>query len=461
MIAKKIFFILLIAVCVLQAESLYVNPQTGSDSNNGLSPQTPVLTIAKGISLATAGDTVYLGGAVFKGRREQVFVSKSGEPDKPIVIDGQGAVIDGCEPIDPNDWVMVEPGLYKNEAIFKKNLQSSEDWVTRFSFVMDGKLNRMGHSLKSPSDPYLKPAQLQEGQWTYDISDHSYYVKIDPSKTLADYRIESPVVVSGVQVSGDVHHIVFKNITVKHVINDGFALTIGGSLDNKVSDISFENITAIECCDDGFSGHGDCDVRVDGFVIDGCGTGICGQGSSVNNRVVTRNIHAADIYMGSGRHVFTNSYFDSTGRLGSVIAMVWANQYGYDSCSVELKNVVVKGNQIGANSVKAEGKGVTVVCEKSTLYGVSIIAKSEAAIKLYDSVVAGSSFTIDLQPQTIWQADRNHYDIANINFNKIPYRAKEFDAYRQVSRQDANSKWRQIEVDRIANVNSPIIPVDN
>lgn len=454
MMFKRLLILLLLASLKLPAADYYVNPNTGSDESSGLSAVAsqsagPVKTIAKAVSLAQGGDTVYLGGFVFKGSREQLFVGKSGLPGKPIIIDGQNAVIDGCEPIDQSQWTLVRPGLYRNETIFKDILRGYEDWAKRFAFVVNGKLSRMGNSLKAPSDPYLKVEDLQPGQWTWSGDEHAFYFKTDPAKKLSDYNIEAPAVVSGVQVSGDVHYVVFRNITVKHVINDGFALTIGGSLDNKVSEIVFENITAIECCDDAMSGHGDCDVRVDGFIIDGCGTGICGQGNSINNRVYTKNVQAADIYMGSGTHIFTNSFFNSSGRLGSVIAMVWPNQYGYDKCTVELDNIFIKGTPIGVNTVKAEGAGAEIICRKSTLYGVSVAVKNAGSFTLLGSLAAGASQSITIDPASVWKADRNRYDIANITINNASYRAKEFSLYQQKTGQDAGSIWRQIVPDEL------------
>ena len=80
-----------------------------------------------------------------------------------------------------------------------------------------------------------------------------------------------PVVISGVQITGAVSHVVFKNITVIHVINDGFAQRREMRKGSKVYGIVYENIAAIRCCDDGYSSHGGSsgEPMVNGFRAEG------------------------------------------------------------------------------------------------------------------------------------------------------------------------------------------------
>ena len=39
--------------------------------------------------------------------------------------------------------------------------------VGRVSFIFDGKLNRMNHSIKAHGVPWKKTSDLQPGEWTY------------------------------------------------------------------------------------------------------------------------------------------------------------------------------------------------------------------------------------------------------------------------------------------------------
>ncbi|MBN2456322.1 MAG: hypothetical protein JXB29_07300 [Sedimentisphaerales bacterium] len=460
-----IFLCLFALTGLVYARDIYVNPNTGNDSADGLAPTAtglsgPVKTINQAVQLARPGDTIYLGGATFKGNGEHIgfYGTKSGEPGKPIIVDGQGAVIDGSVPLKLADWQQVSAGLYRNTTIFPEVLHSHEDWMLRFCFIFNGKLNRMGHSLKAPSIPYKKPEELQPGEWTYQKDEQAFYIKIDPTGKLGDYNIEFPIVVTGVQVHGTISHLVFKNITVTHVINDAFALTIGDKLGSVVRDILYKDCKAINVCDDGLSAHGDCDITVDGFLADDCSTGLASQGSSVNNRVVTRNIHGVDVFFGCGKHVITNSYFDCTGRQAPIRLEVWDNPYGTNYCHLILENVVVKGNNIGSNVIQLNGRSTLLECRQVTISGLSVSKKSGAFLRLSNSIVGGgSAFGIDVDSASNWQADKNIYDIGHIGIDQISYIEKDFDTYKKAIGKglvpkwgkDLESKWMKVNIDQL------------
>lgn len=76
-----------------QARILHVAPN-GDDANPGTS-EAPVSTIQHAADIARAGDTVLVGGGVYRG---QVFLRFSGEPDNPIIFKnaaGARPVVDG------------------------------------------------------------------------------------------------------------------------------------------------------------------------------------------------------------------------------------------------------------------------------------------------------------------------------------------------------------------------------
>jgi hypothetical protein len=124
---------------------LHVNPTTGNDANDGRSA--PVKTIARAIKLAQPGDTIHLAPARYK--ESAVFANKLGEPDRPITLDGHGAVLDGAEPLNAADWRMTAPGLYRNDHLLPMNPAILMRWF----FVFDGKMNHMSRTSKGPSAP--------------------------------------------------------------------------------------------------------------------------------------------------------------------------------------------------------------------------------------------------------------------------------------------------------------------
>jgi hypothetical protein len=457
-----LFCCLLVQSCFVQARNIYVNPVTGSDSADGSlntsSPASGALrSIAKAVSLVKAGDTIYLGGFHYKGRGEYIgfYGNISGQSGKPIVVDGQNAIIDGSIPLDPNQWSEVSPGLYKNTSIFEKttNLYNSEDWVGQFCFIYNGVCNRMGISGKWAYASYKNPADLKPGEWTCQRKERAFYIKTAPDKSLADYHIEVPVVNSGVQIDGTIHHIVFRNIIVTHVINDGFALTNGREPNSTVRDICYENIKAVNICDDGFSAHGDCDVKVDGFLAEDCATGIASYGSSYNTRVITRNIQGADIYFGAGRHVVTNSYLDCQGGLGCVLVMVWPNLVGFNSCSLTLDNVFIKGNKSGSNMIKVDGRNAGLDCNNLCVCDLSFSTVNGGRLTLNNSIVAGPRHSISIQQNAIWQAENNVYDINSIGVGRMMYSLKDFALYQKATGVDKLSRVLKVDFEKFAGGN--------
>ena len=66
-----------------KAEHIYYVRKTGSDSNNGLSPDSAFLTIQKAASSTEAGDMVFVGAGTYD---EEVNIPNSGTSDKKIIF---------------------------------------------------------------------------------------------------------------------------------------------------------------------------------------------------------------------------------------------------------------------------------------------------------------------------------------------------------------------------------------
>lgn len=79
----------------LNTSLTYYVSTSGSDSNNGLSEAKPFKTISKAVSIARAGDTVYVRGGIYN---EKITMPYSGTADKPITLQNypnELPVIDG------------------------------------------------------------------------------------------------------------------------------------------------------------------------------------------------------------------------------------------------------------------------------------------------------------------------------------------------------------------------------
>lgn len=267
-------------------------------------------TIHHAIKMAVAGDTIHLEPKVY--RDYAGFYLKTGEPGKPITLDGHGATLEGSDPIDPAKWREVSPGLFANDDLLPG---LSDAAIGRWFFLFDGKMQLMGRTSKGRSAPLKKPEELQAGEWTF-VKDASrekppskaiygtFYLKLAAGQTLADAKIFAPMRSAGVQFGGDNAHLVIKNLTATHPYNDGF------NIHGDCRDVVFENIRAIECGDDGISAHESAQYRVDGFISIGNSTGICDTGTAQTsyNRVFIADCIGFDLYfLDDGRYKITNA----------------------------------------------------------------------------------------------------------------------------------------------------------
>lgn len=409
---------------------IHVNHETGNDRPG--QEGGPLKTIAAAIRLALPGDTIHLAPTQQPYKEGVWLHNRSGEPGRPICLDGHGATLSGAEPLDPNAWKEISPGLFRNGKLIKPD----HAVVHRFFFLFDGKMNRMGRSLKGPKAPFKKPEDLNPGEWTWQQEEQAFYVRVEPGKALADCRIEAPARSSGVAIAGHCEHLVIRNLVATHVWNDGY------NIHGKTRDVLFENIKAIECGDDGLSAHDDCEVRVNGFVSIGNSTGVCnvGDSRSVNDRLVIKGCHGYDFYMlGSNTHVLRNSVIICDAAQSVVVIGRGENDA---TCTLKMENVLVKGT--GKSTVMKAHKGSVVQCDRTTIYGLCLTVAGNA-FTLRRSVVAGQPRpNIVVYPHTTWEADGNLYDLQYLRIDKTFYAAKDLAKYRSDSGQDVGSMWSEV-----------------
>ena len=422
---------------------IYVDATTGDDRATGLAPKMdgtngPLRTLRPAIRRALPGDTIHLVPHTEAYRDIAVFHDVHGEPGRPITLDGHGATLSGSEPLDPAQWVQVAPGLYRCDHLLPEKLLTQDNAVVeRWFMLFDGQMNHMGRSRKGKSLPLKKIAELQPGEWTYEVAKHAFYVKIDPAKKLAEYRIEVPLRSDGVQISGDCSHLVIRNVIATHVYNDGYGLH------GKTRDVLFENIGAIECGDDGFSAHDDCDVVVDKFVSrrNSCGLANTGASHSVNRHLyLDGNLGTDLLFFGSDVQTITDSI---VGCSGTYSLRMWSDTFD-GHCTVVLNNVLLeRAGDTGPLKVWHNG---ILKMEHTTILGLPIEADCYL-VSLEHCLIGGQPTPeIGLSAATGWKADHNAYDLARLRVGSKTYDAATFGVYQRASGQDAQSRWMQLDI---------------
>jgi hypothetical protein len=254
----------------------------------------------------------------------------------------------------------VAPGLFKNDQLMP-TLNLAILW--RWFFLFDGKINRMGRVLKGKSEPFLKPAELKPGEWTF-VGNHkkpkggsdsdkvqgSFFLKIKPGQTLKQANIRFPIRSAGVQFSGENAHLVIRNLTATHQYNDGF------NIHGDCRDVVFENIQAIECGDDGISAHETAQYRVDGFVSIGNGTGICDTGSSQTsyNNLFIADCVGVDLYfLHTGTYSISNAIVLSSAQKPMVVS---GDANG--RCTMKIDNLYLRRTGNSATAIVASNSSV-------------------------------------------------------------------------------------------------------
>lgn len=359
-------------------------PVDARDLRVGVDKDAP--SIAHAIKLAGPGDTIHLEpGKVY--RDYAGFYDKKGEPGKPIVLDGHGAILEGSDPLDPAQWREVSPGLFAADELLP-NL--SDAVIGRWFFLFDGRMQLMGRTSKGRSEPLKRPEDLQPGEWTF-VKDPSrekppskaifgsFFLKLPTGASLVDAKIAAPVRSAGVQFGGDNAHLVIRNLTATHPYNDGF------NIHGDCRDVVFENIRAIECGDDGISAHESAQYTVDGFVSIGNSTGICDTGTA---RTSYRNVFIADCvgfdlyFLDEGRYSLTNAVIFSSAQNPLTVT-----GRADGECRLDLENVLFR--RLVEPRIGIVAKGATLAAHRCTFEG--LVFQSTGTATWTDSLLEGDA----------------------------------------------------------------------
>tara|TARA_R100000027_G_scaffold37442_1_gene27541 strand:- start:20248 stop:21666 length:1419 start_codon:yes stop_codon:yes gene_type:complete len=424
------------------SRDLYVDPSQGNDRADGLSSAVeagsgPVATIRRAVQMAEPGDVIRIVEGIDRVYEQVLFAEKSGTKEEPIVFDGQGAIIDGSVPIVREEWELVSEGLYRSTVIPEKYCYGvNPAYVGRFFFVWEGEINRMGRSLKGPKEPYMSPEELSPGQWTYVEGEAAFYLRIEPDITLEEAPVRVPKIVSGVQISGECHNLIIRNVTVTHVINDGFALTTGSNKQSTVENIRFENIVAKECGDDGLSAHGDCEVYVDGFLSIANSTGYCSQGVSINRNVRMEEIHGVEIFPIGGRHEFINTTV--VGHAAQPVTVLASAPF--ETSELILENCLILAAP-GRKPVDARmriQKGGVLRADRLSTQGISI--QVSGLMELSNSVIAGGrEVTLNILEGAEWEGSNNLYDIGLFLLEGTRFAPRDFSTFSTAAHEEGSS----------------------
>jgi len=356
-------------------ETYHVNNKTGSDGNDGLSPEKAFATITRAIEACRPSDTLSLANTGMPYREPIVLSRLGGTPAKPFVIEGNGAAISGLREIRPEQWT-------KNGDVFEIKIVKPYGFP---SLTIDGR----------PSPPSTA-ATLAPGEWAWQNEPGKKNEAIlrfrpAPGKTPTDYKIEATLAVSGLQVASS-SYLVVKNLLSEWHSNDGF------NIHGDCRGIYCENIEGRFNGDDGFSIHEAIEavVRNGHFHHNGSGIEDVNLSRSFYSGIrVHDNRRLGVLFIGAFHSAVDAVVHDNPYNFkftpGATKHLVGGPESPIRDTSIYLQNVVVWGGDCG---IQATGRARVMITNSIFANSkVGIETAGQSRVHLTKSVVANCADT--------------------------------------------------------------------
>lgn len=402
------------------AATWYVNNQMGNDNHDGTSQATAVATITKAISLAVTSDTLELANTGIPYRETMLFRNLGGSPDRPFVIEGNGAILSGLQTIDVSKWETVKEGLY----VFPldKTPYGNPFLVSR------GKRIPQAKSLDL----------LQTGEHYWDSSGNKIYFLCDTGKKPADYELEATLRISGLTLTS-ASYIICRNLSAEFFSNDGF------NIHGDCRGVRLENVIARHNGDDGISIHESGGLIVQNAYVHDNFFGIqdVNASRSVYNGVLAERNQIGVSLVGGYHSLVDCQIKDSIQKEIDVAGANPGHLIGAEHnplCKTiffaQNLSLFGNGNQTGL-SIR---NGATAIIERS------VISDSQTGLLVDGTSLCHMSQTAIIDCKTILKSnsqtsyfDFNYYTPGQINWQNTLFQTGQFSDYVTASKHDSNS----------------------
>lgn len=233
------------------AATLYVNNVLGDDLREGSRPESdgtdgPLRTLRKALAICQAGDRILLA-PTGEPYRESIGLSAAqhcGTEVSPFIIDGQGAVLEGAEPVPYAAWENVGGAVFR----FRPSRTSYQQ------LFLDGK--PAAERKIAPGETRLPDLKARE--W-YRRGAYIYF-RVEADKLPRDYNLSCSARQTGVTLY-HVHDVVIMNLTVQGFRLDGLNVN-DGVLHSELLDITSRGNGR-----SGIAVAGSSKVRIEGCLV--------------------------------------------------------------------------------------------------------------------------------------------------------------------------------------------------
>lgn len=204
--------LLVVLLCLASpaaAVDRFVNNQIGHDRNDGRHPQQvgprsgPVRTIGRALELVQKSDRIVIAetGEPYRECLSLSAANHTGSPNRPLIIEGNGATLDGSFAIPPTAWEHYRGNVFRYRPA------------------------RLGHQMLFLNDLPAKrqpaggdPAALEELEW--QAAGAYVYFRVGEGKLPENYNLRHAVHDVGITLD-HVHDLVIVNLTIQGYRLDG------------------------------------------------------------------------------------------------------------------------------------------------------------------------------------------------------------------------------------------------
>ncbi len=240
-----------LATAEAAARDLFVDNVRGDDLHDGLAAGTtefggPVRSVRRALELALPGDRIVLAKND-EPYREEISLSTwqhCGNGLSPLVIDGQGAILDGTAAAPERSWESVRGPIFR----FRPERSSYQQLFLAGKPAVQRKLEPGTHKL-----PELEPLE-------WFIRDAFIYFRVEPDKLPDEYPLSYSALQTGITVY-QVHDVVIMDLIVQ-----GFRLD-GVNVNDGVRNCKLVDVTCRGNGRNGVTVAGSSHARLDGCLI--------------------------------------------------------------------------------------------------------------------------------------------------------------------------------------------------
>ena len=246
-----------------------------------------------------------------------LILTKGGTPEKPVVYDGQGMLIDLGIDVSDHEWHKSgslwtsQPGLLASHSQEPRIAgQTAGLFVDGIPITIPRDLESEKQHPDRKSRCYFPPDQLQPGQMGYADNGSLYFRW--PKGVPQSKPITLPPKAGTNCVSIACSHIIIRNITARHAGNDGF------NIHGHRKGIRLENVRALSNADEGISAHETVEMEVVGAEVAWNGSAAGGVAdvndsiTSYRNCIIHDNAGAAFYFSGKSHSVTDSLIFNQS-----------------------------------------------------------------------------------------------------------------------------------------------------